>query len=145
MIKNLKTILTVLLAVSCLSCEDVFKNDKLDFLWRLDSVEYLDGLDLYGKTIDKETKENMWFSFARDLVEIEDNSSEFSAIGILTDKGNTLIFDFSMYDEENWAGITYGLKKAGIDSKVSTFTVTELNNKKLVLTGRKTVLRLSKW
>lgn len=144
--KDIKRILIVLFTVLLLSCENVFKNDKLDFLWRLDSVEYLDGYDLFGKPCEKESKEGYWFSFARDLVEIENNNNSlFSAIGILTENGNTLIFDFSMYNEESWSGIDYGLKIMGIDSKVSTFTITELNSKTLVLTGTKTILRFTKW
>ena len=144
--KVVNKILIVLTTVLLLSCENVFKNDKLDFLWRLDSVEYPDGYDLFGNPCEKENKEGLWFSFARDLVEIENNNNSlFSAIGIMKENGKTLTFDFSMYDEESWSGIDYGLKIMGIDSKVSTFTITELNGKTLVLTGSKTVLRFTKW
>ena len=128
-----------------ISCENVFHNDELDFMWRLDSVEYTDGVDLFGKPCSKEDKEGLWFSFARDLVRIESSNSTFAAIGVLTDQGNTLVFDFSMYKEENWPGIENGLKLMGIDSYVSTYTVTELNRKNMILTGKKTVLRLTKW
>lgn len=138
-------VLSGFLVLLCFSCENVFHNDDLDFLWKLDRVEYPDGMDLSGKPCTFENKDSLWFSFARDLVMVEDKKSHFSAIGILKDNGNTLSFDFSMYDEENWYGIDFGLKKMGIDSKETTFYVTELNRKHLVLTGSKTVLRLSRW
>ena len=134
-----------LLVVLFLSCENVFHNDALDFMWRLDSVEYSDSLDFYGKPCIKELKEGLWVSFARDLIWLESSNSDFSTIGILIDKGDYLILDFSMYNEENWKGINYGLKSFGIDSSVSTFSVTELNRKHMILTGRKTVLRFTKW
>lgn len=140
-----RRILLLLVTLFFLSCENVFHNDKLDFMWRLDSVEYIDGVDLNGNPCVKESKQGLWISFARDLVRIENKENEFSAIGILTDQGDKLVFDFSMYQEENWKGIDYGLKVMGIDSKVSTFNVTELNGKYLTLTGAKTVLKLTKW
>lgn len=138
------SLLLLTLVLSMDSCENVFHNDKLDFMWRLDSVEYLEGKDLYGNPCDVESKEGAWFSFARDLVEIENHKSLFSAIGVLTDKGNSLVFDFSMY-EDDWPGIEDGLKMLGIDAKVSQFSVTELNGKKMILTGSKTVLKFTKW
>lgn len=126
------------------SCENVFHNDKLDYLWRLDSVEYIDGVDLNGNACSKESKEGMWFSFARDLVKVENKNKEFCVIGILTDLGDQLTFDFSMYEDVQWATLN-GLKQMGIDAKVASFGVTELNSKELVLTGSKTVLRFTRW
>lgn len=143
--KAVKNILWVLLTVTLLSCESMFHNDKLDYMWRLDSVEYADDLDLYGKAGTTESKKDIWFSFERDLVEVENNFQGFIAIGILTDNGKTLVFDFSMYDETDWPGTLLNLNRMGIDSKVSTFTVTELNGSNMVLTGSKTVLSFTRW
>ena len=138
------TILIMLVMVLLHSCENVFHNDKLDYLWRLDSVEYIDGVDLNGNACSKESKEGMWFSFARDLVKVENKNKEFCVIGILTDLGDQLTFDFSMYEDVQWATLN-GLKQMGIDAKVASFGVTELNSKELVLTGSKTVLRFTRW
>lgn len=143
--KVLPKITAALFVALFLSCEDVFHNDALDYMWRLDSVEYSDSLDFYGRPCLEESKEGLWISFARDLVWLESSNSEFSAIGIFIDKGDYLTFDFSMYNEENWKGIDNGLKIFGIGSRVSTFNVTELNRKHLILTGIKTVLRFTRW
>ena len=137
-------LLIMLVMVLLHSCENVFHNDKLDYLWRLDSVEYIDGVDLNGNACSKESKEGMWFSFARDLVKVENKNKEFCVIGILTDLGDQLTFDFSMYEDVQWATLN-GLKQMGIDAKVASFGVTELNSKELVLTGSKTVLRFTRW
>ena len=126
------------------SCENVFHNDKLDYMWRLDSVEYIDGVDLNGNECSKESKEGVWFSFARDLVKVENKKSDFCLIGILTDQSEQLTFDFSMYEDVQWATLA-GLKQMGIDAKVASFNVTELNSKEMVLTGSKTVLRFTRW
>ena len=139
-----KIILIMLLTVLLHSCENVFHNDELDFMWRLDSVEYIDGVDLNGKACSQESPEGVWFSFARDLVRVEDKNSGFCVIGVLTDHGGQLTFDFTMYDEEKW-GTEYGLKQIGIESKVTSFNVTKLKGKELVLTGTKTILRFTKW
>lgn len=143
--KVLPKITAALFVALFLSCEDVFHNDALDYMWRLDSVEYSDSLDFYGRPCLEESKDGLWISFARDLVWLESSNSEFSAIGIFIDKGDYLTFDFSMYNEENWKGIDNGLKIFGIGSRVSTFNVTELNRKHLILTGIKTVLRFTRW
>ena len=137
--------LIALIAALLQSCENVFHNDELDFMWRLDSVEYIDGVDFDGNTCSVESKEGLWLSFARDLVRIDDRNIYFRAIGILTDKGRQLDFDFSMYQEQDWPGMDSVLKSMGIDARISTFSITELNRKNLVLTGSKTILRLTKW
>lgn len=138
------TALIMLVMVLLHSCENVFHNDKLDYMWRLDNIEYIDGVDFNGNVCSKESKEGVWFSFARDLVRVEDKSSGFCVIGVLTDQGKQLSFDFSMYQDEKW-GAEYGLKQIGIGSMVSSFNVTELNKKEMVLTGSKTVLRFTRW
>ena len=141
--KRLRIILVLACLLPVMSCENVFHNDKLDFLWRLDSVEYLDGKDFSGKPCNKENKSGLWFGFSRDLVEIENQNSEFKAVGILKDSGDLLVFDFSMYSD--WTVIMDGLRMMGMDTLVSTFQVTELNRKNMILTGNKTVLELTRW
>lgn len=138
------TVLIMVLMILLQSCENVFHNDKLDYMWRLDSIEYIDGVDLNGNACSKESKEGVWFSFARDLVKVEYKENAFGVIGILTDHGEQLTFDFSMYEDEQWETLT-NLTQIGIDAKVASFNITELNNKELVLSGSKTVLRFTRW
>lgn len=138
------TVLIMVLMILLQSCENVFHNDKLDYMWRLDSIEYIDGVDLNGNACSKESKEGVWFSFARDLVKVEYKENAFGVIGILTDHGEQLTFDFSMYEDEQWETLT-NLTQIGIDAKVASFNVTQLNSKELVLTGSKTVLRFTRW
>lgn len=138
------TVLIMVLMILLQSCENVFHNDKLDYMWRLDSIEYIDGVDLNGNACTKESKEGVWFSFARDLVKVENRENAFGVIGILTDHGEQLTFDFSMYEDEQWATLT-NLTQIGIDAKVALFYVTQLNSKELVLTGSKTILRFTRW
>ncbi len=138
------TALIMLVMVLLHSCENVFHNDKLDYMWRLDNIEYIDGVDFNGNTCSIESTEGVWFSFARDLVKVEDKRSGFCVIGVLTDQGEQLSFDFSMYEDEQWATLN-GLKQMGMDAKVVSFNVTELNKKEMVLTGSKTVLRFTRW
>ena len=125
------------------SCENVFHNDRLDYMWRLDSVEYIDGVDFDGVPCDVEKKSGCWFSFARNLVQLDNRNSYFGAIGVLTDNGDTLTFDFSMCDKV--LNLDSELKKLGIGSRVSDFTVVTLNCSKMVLSGSETVLSFTKW
>lgn len=135
--------LMVLSAVIMLSCENVFHNDKLDFMWRLDSVEYIDGKDFDGNNAVSEAKSSCWFSFARDLVELDNRNSYFQAVGVLTDHGNALTLDFSMCGNiENLDG---ELRRMGLGTRTERFEVSTLDSKKLVLTGSKTRLSFTKW
>ena len=135
--------LMVASAVLMLSCENVFHNDKLDFMWRLDSVEYLDGKDFDGNDAGLETRSGCWFSFARDLVELDNRNSYFQVFGVLTDDGGVLTLDFSMCgDVEN---LDAELRRMGLGSRTERFQVSTLNGNKLVLTGGKTRLSFTKW
>ena len=139
----MRCMLMVLSAVIMLSCENVFHNDKLDFMWRLDSVEYIDGKDFDGNNAVSETKSGCWFSFARDIVELDNRNSYFQAIGVLTDHGNALTLDFSMCGNiENLDG---ELRQMGLGTRTERFEVSTLDSKKLVLTGSKTRLSFTKW
>lgn len=143
--KTCNIIIIILLTLTAYSCENVFHNDELDFMWRLDSVEFIDGVDFDGNPCTVATKEGLWLSFARDLVKVDDRNSYTSAIGILTDNGKQVSFDFSMYEEPEWPGTDTLLKSMGINTRLSTFSITLLDKKKLILTGDKTILRLTKW
>ncbi len=143
--KAIKTIYAVILMVLLQSCENVFHNDKLDYMWRLDCLEYPEGVDLMGRNSSKEDVKGVWFSFARDLVKVEDKRSGFCIIGVLTDNGDQLTFDFSMYNDDNWPPIDNDLKLIGIKDKVSTFNVIELKRDKLVLENGKAIFRFTKW
>ena len=54
--KILLKITAALFVVLFLSCEDVFHNDALDYMWRLESVEYLDSLGVWRANSDKSSK-----------------------------------------------------------------------------------------
>lgn len=138
-------VFVLILMVLFQSCENVFHNDKLDYMWRLDCLEYTDGVDLFGNTCSKQSIEGAWFSFARDLVKVEDKRSGLCIIGVLTENGDKLTFDFSMYNEDNWQPIDNELKQIGIKDKISAFNVVELKGGKLVLEDSKVILRLTKW
>ena len=126
-----------------LSCENVFHNDKLDYMWRLDCVEFIDGKDFDGNDAGPETKSGCWFSFARDLVELDNRNSYFQAIGVLTDNGNDLTLDFSMCG--NMENLDGELKRMGLGSRVERFQISTLDSKSLVLTGSKTRLSFTRW
>lgn len=138
-------VIILILMVLLQSCENVFHNDKLDYMWKLDSLEYPDGVDLFGNICSKQSIDGAWFSFARDLVKVEDKRSGLCIIGILTDHGDQLTFDFSMYNDDNWQPIDDGLKQIGIKDKVTNFNVIELKRDKLVLENSKAIFRFTKW
>ncbi|MBR4842611.1 MAG: lipocalin-like domain-containing protein [Bacteroidaceae bacterium] len=141
--KGFRYLIMAVSAMILLSCENVFHNDRLDFMWRLDTVEYLDGKDFDGNSVNEENRSGCWFSFARDLVEIDNRNSYFEAIGILTDDGDYLTLDFSMCG--NVENLDSELRKLGLGSRKERFQVNTLDGSRLVLTGNKTRLSLTKW
>src|SRR5574344_1472944 len=138
----------VTISISTISCEKVFPNDELDHFWRLNYVEYPNGTDLYGDVCDVDTMGNVYFGFAQDLLQIENHTNGFSSFGVLTDIGDSLRFDFSVYREEDGYdpdNIAANLKMVGIDSLFSTFFIKQLDKKHLTLSNESAVLRFEKW
>jgi hypothetical protein len=144
--KSIISILVVLASVLMLgSCESAFPDDRLDFYWRLDRVEFKDGVDFQNQPCQYNDIYDVMFGFARHIVQVEDLTNEFSRHGVTTDMGDSIRFDFSMYPASDTEYIMTEFRKCGLDSLVTTFKVEYPDRKHLVLSGRKTILRLRKW
>ena len=129
------SVLSLLVLTVCYGCcEHAFPNDKLDFYWRLETIEYKGGVT--------EQVDNTMFGFSRHIVLIEDLSNGFTRHGITTDTGDSLKLDYSMYSDTTV--VLEGLKRCGIDGTVTTFGV-EYPKGGLILSNDKVVLTLKKW
>ncbi len=120
------------------SCTSAFPNDKLDFMWRLDRIVYLNGHDYFGNECREETKGTVWYAFARDLVEINGDKAD-NKIGITTDFGDSLRIDYSMYSSIS------DLISCGIWEKVTTFKVEQLTSASMILTDSNVSLFFTRW
>lgn len=142
-VKRRRFLHILLLTLVFVSCENVFHNDSLDFMWRLDRIEYSGGTDFEGNVCDGLSTQGLWVSFARDIIEIEDKNTYFSSIGIQTEFGDSIKFDFTMCT--NQGALDFELHKFGIPSHISAFCKTTLNKKNMVLTGEKSTLYFTRW
>ena len=131
-------LMTVVLAVSC---EHAFPNDDLDFYWRLDRIEYRDGVNFQGAPCEYKDVDNIMFGFARHIVLIEAPGLS-QQHGITTEIGDSITLDYSIY---NNPALKDRLQECGLDSIVSTFRIEYPDRKRMVLSGKKTVLRFRKW
>lgn len=143
--KTLITVLSVLSVVAMVvggsSCESAFPNDKLDFYWRLDRIEYRDGVDFSGNPCQSVDIDNIMFGFARHMVLIEAPGLA-QQHGVTTEFDDSIRLDYSVY---NNPGLVSQLQKCGLDSIVSTFKLEFPDRKHMVLSGRKTILSFRKW
>lgn len=141
---KIKTVflLTVLLLASC---ENVFHNDRLDYMWRLDKVEYADGHDFDGNACDVELKSRHWASFARDIVVLEKygESDTCGVYGVFRENADSIFLDFSIWTDT--ASINLKLKSFGIGTVCSGFKLEMPDRKSLVLSGDRTNLYLTRW
>lgn len=139
------TVLSVLslLATSIFSgcMEKAFPNDDLDFYWRLDRIEYKDGVDFQGAPCEYKDVDNIMFGFARHIVLIEAPGLS-QQHGITTEIGDSITLDYSIY---NNPALKDRLQECGLDSVVSTFRIDYPDRGRMVLSGKKTVLRFRKW
>ncbi len=140
---TIRAIAAVAALLILVSCEPVFQDDRLDFYWRLDQVEYAGGKNFNGQPCLVDTISNTMFGFARHIVLIEDLSHGFSRHGVTTQKGDSLIMDYSMYADT--AAVLTGLQRCGLDSIVTAFRVEYPSRKSMVLSSNKAVLRFRKW
>lgn len=137
--------LIMCLSALAVSCDKVFPNDRLDFLWRLDRICFLNGTDFDGKECRERTAENVWYGFARDLVEVRCNAPA-GRIGVLTDYGDSLRFDFSMYDSDSiHAELLDELHRCGLRDIVSTHSVEKLEGGEMILSDGTVRLFFTKW
>lgn len=121
--------------------ERAFPNDDLDFYWRLDRIEYRDRVNFQGVPCEYKDIDNIMFGFARHIVLIEAPGLS-QQHGITTETGDSITLDYSIY---NNPALTDKLQECGLDSLVSTFKLEFPDRQRMVLSGKKTVLRFRKW
>lgn len=129
-------------AVVVCSCEHAFPDDRLDFYWRLDRIEYKDGVNLKGEACQSEDVDNTMIGFARHMVLIEDLSRKFVLHGIMTEHSDSIRLDYSVYDDPQ---VALSLLNYGMDSVVTSFRVEYPERGRLVLSTSKVTMRLRKW
>ena len=132
---------TVFVLEAC-SIENAFPDDKLDYYWRLDRIEYKGGVNFFGDSCQSEDIENTMFGFARHMVVIEDLSRDFTRHGVTSEMGDSIKMDFSMYEDDS---LNHYLCYSGLDNVVTTFKKDFPDKNHLVLSSAKAILRLRKW
>lgn len=136
------TALLMLTLAVCSGCmEKAFPDDDLDFYWRLDRIEYRDGKDFQGQPCQSKDVDNIMFGFARHIVLIEAPGLS-QQHGITTETGDSIKLDYSIY---NNPALKDRLQDCGLDSVVSVFRIEYPDRQRMVLSGKKTVLRFRKW
>ena len=136
------SVLSLLTLAVCTGCiEKAFPNDDLDFYWRLDRIEYRDGTDFQGVQCEFKDVDNIMFGFARHIVLIE-APGLLQQHGITTEFGDSIKLDYSIYGNPD---LKDRLQACGLDSVVSVFRMEFPDRQRMVLSGKKTVLRFRKW
>ena len=135
-------VLSLLTLAICSGCmEKAFPNDDLDFYWRLDRIEYKNGTNFQGSPCEYKDVDNIMFGFARHIVLIEAPGLS-QQHGITTEFGDSIKLDYSIY---NNPALKDCLQECGLDSVVSVFRIEYPDRQRMVLSGKKTVLRFRKW
>lgn len=138
----LSALMLVALVMCIGSCERAFPDDRLDYYWRLDRIDYKDGVNFRGDSCSCEEVDNTMFGFARHIVLIEDLTRGFSRHGVTTEFGDSIRLDYSMYDG---GGLIDGLRYCGLDSLVTTFRVSYPDCGRMVLENSRVMLRFRRW
>ena len=132
-----KLVMAVLFSCILCSCESVFPNDEIDFLWRLDGVE---------KSGELHQTCNYWMSLARHIAVFEGNASSAGyaqAFASFYDSFDSLFFDFSMCAD---TALTMDLiGNFGMEDLEFRCSYDLPKSNKLVLSGNGTVLYFTKW
>lgn len=140
------TMIYAVLAVVLVSCTKMFPNDKLDHMWRLDQVEYLDGKDFNGTPCNIEQKQKIWYCFQRDIVEIRNNNNMEVIFGVISEDDDNLKMDFATYNT-GYApdSLIADLNFLGIGSPIITFHIDKLDRSAMILSDDRTVLSFTRW
>ena len=138
----------LVLAVSLNSCEKIFTNPKLDNFWKLDRIVYPSGYDFMGNACTEVRTDSIFYGFARDLVEVENHRIKFGSIGVMTDYGDSLKLDFSMYaqvQDFDVPKLLLALQSCGLGSLSSTYRIVRMDKRSLVLEDSKSRLEFVRW
>lgn len=153
-------------AVVCVfmtACAKVFPNGDLDNFWRLNTIEYTAGTDFEGNPCNIDTCiGRAYYSFAMDLVEIDyhDISSYYSMIGAMTRMQDSILIDFSVYNDEHQSGfvpdggdhsihtpadILKYVRMCGMETLKEKFAIDKLDSQSMILSNSKVILTFEKW
>ena len=135
-----------LCCILCTACTSAFPNDELDYMWRLDRIEFLDGLDFFGNECDMKSAGDIWYCFAREIVEI--HFSDTKTLGKTAVGGNSITIDFSGYNHNTGYDpekMLERLNALGLEASCTEYSIDELNGSTMILTGRKTRLYFTRW
>jgi len=137
--------LICLLVCMLSSCNNLFWDDELDFQWRLDAVEYTAGVDFDGNPAGKVEKSKCWLSMGRNLAYFENmsGSGEFHIYGSFETFADSIRFDFTAHT--NQQSIVDKLSVFGLNSVVSSFRISSVDNRNMVLSGDSTTLYFTRW
>lgn len=141
-------LMLLLAAVLCSSCEKVFPNPKLDNFWKLDKVSFLSGSDFQGATCQEKEYMGVFWGFARDLIEVENHNINFGSHGIITDCGDSLKVDFSMYSQVqgyDMPKLLLSIQSCGISTYTTTYRIIRMDKKKLILEDNVSRLEFTRW
>lgn len=139
------------LSLCCLlytACTSAFPNDRLDYMWRLDKIEFTDGYDFEGNECDIRSEGNIWYCFARDIVEIRKGKPGTSFFGKATVSENCLTIDFSGYNHDTGYDPEQILKRInglGLEAACTEYNIDELDGSTLIITGQKSRLYFTRW
>ena len=142
--KKFLVICAVVLAVC--GCDNLFWNDELDYQWRLDKIEYVNGQDLAGNDMSVEEKTCCWLSMARDLAVFEDLSDSAAIVRIMCRfeyDGDSITFDFTANSRQE--SLARLLPHFGLPGTVSSFSMHSLERNSMVMAGDSTVLYFTRW
>ncbi|MCQ2083199.1 MAG: lipocalin-like domain-containing protein [Bacteroidaceae bacterium] len=137
----------LLMLLSCIlcSCDKMFPNDRLDYMWRLDGIEYTSGYDLDGNECDYAAADYCWMSLARHLSTFEGMTYEgySQTFGQFVERQDSIFFDFSMFPDTTLTMAV--IRNFGMESMRPHFSYRLPHRNRLVLKGDSTVLYFSKW
>lgn len=149
MIKLYRTASVISLSLCCIlfaACTSAFPNDELDEMWRLDKIEFPNGFDFEGNECDMKAIDNVWYCFAREIVQIHRNHTDYIGKAHISD--NSLFFDFSGYNRGTGYNPEQVLKEInalGVEAICTEYHIDELNGSTMILTGRNTRLYFTRW
>lgn len=139
-------LISLLSSMFLVSCDNLFWDDDLDYQWRLDTVEYTAGCDFQGNVAGTVQKSQCWLSMARDLAIFEDLSDSCGAIRLLGSferYSDSIRFDYSVYTDRQH--IESELSRFGLSGVVSSFEITSVDRRNMVLSGDSTTLYFTRW
>lgn len=135
-----KLYFSIIVCLILTSCRNTDINGKLDGMWQLTTIDYIDSISVGKKP------ERIYYSIQLHLINLRQAGVSPEYMGrFKQSKDSLIISDFRIYMEEDKLASVEELKPFGLSQTTTRFGIEKLSSSEMILKSDYARLRFRKW